>query len=61
MIQETFEKKNDIIPAICLNTKLFCIKFPISQPTLKNPNITEYDKLIIIRKNRDLIDYLRKN
>jgi hypothetical protein len=28
---------------------------------LQNPNITEYDKLIIIRKNRDLIDYLRKN
>lgn len=28
---------------------------------LRNPNITEYDKLIIIRKNRDLIDYIRKN
>ena len=28
---------------------------------LQNPNITEYDKLVIIRKNRDLIDYLRKN
>ena len=28
---------------------------------LQNPNITEYDKLIIIRKNRDLIDYIRKN
>jgi hypothetical protein len=27
---------------------------------LQNPNITEYDKLIIIRKNRDLINYLRK-
>jgi len=27
---------------------------------LQNPNITEYDKLVIIRKNRDLIDYIRK-
>jgi len=27
---------------------------------LKNPNITEYDKLVIIRKNRDIIEYLRK-
>ena len=27
---------------------------------LQNPNITEYDKLVIIRKNRDLIEYLRK-
>jgi hypothetical protein len=24
-------------------------------------NITEYDRLIIIRKNRHLIDYIRKN
>lgn len=28
---------------------------------LKNPNITEYDKMIIVRKNRDLVDYIRKN
>jgi hypothetical protein len=28
---------------------------------LKNPNITEYDKLIIIRKNKDLIEYVRRH